>query len=806
MTMAEMLITIAIIIILMAVAFIAVSYYQRSMAQKERDAIAKEIFISAQNHLTMSRGVGYLGATDNENNAQGSQTDNNKEIAVGYTDSGEEGDANYFIVSGGDAYTDDNSSVIDYMLPFGAIEETVRTGDSYIIRYQPETAEILDVFYCTLHDSPAKFNHTLTQDEYATVKGYAGDEHKSQRRKYTEGSVLGWYGGEDLQNLGNIFKAPLLDIKNGNKLVATISDPNENAEIKIIMTGVTSGAKKGIKIKTGTAITDDRLSVDTDTSGSDNVSASDIASGITTASAGSTKYTYVLDDITTAGQHFSDLGEDTASSDPQKDKRFIAGEDIKLEAVAYSSRALANIAYSDPVIDNSLYESISKDEDSITGIDEKTAFIANIRHLENLEEEISNTGHTSDIVDKTATKKLTFTAAKQTRDIDLDVFASEAGNKIYTQGAGSATDNYYPVSYDSPIDYDGLRHSISNIETNFANNAGLFGLTTEGSVKNLELIDFDIASLSGDGNAGALAGSTSGTDVSNIIAYNTLSYDNSTWSATSLDETIKGTGSAGGLVGAMSGGSMDHSGAALVVEGSSNAGGLIGSVSGSDSLINACFSGGHTQDGRYFFRRNDRPIYNVISSANAGGLIGSAGSASIDNCYSTCSASGGDSVTGGLVGTASGSISNCYATGLVSGDNALIGSGGASFVTSLYYEIINEESADETGVTYKEPGASTGVDAIDDSENSYQSFVGGDGKWIYAGQNGNSYIIYDDDVDDYYSHRFNLRTVTQLEAASALTDTKSRIADSSNPNDAGWYFVNHHYGDWPAPELFFINN
>ena len=466
---------------------------------------------------------------------------------------------------------------------------------------------------------------------------------------------------------------------------------------------------------------------------------------------------------------------------------------------------------SNPATDNSLYESISEyDGSSFPSPDVKTAYIANIRHLENLEEDISNTGHTSEITDPTSGKHLTFASAKQTKDLDLKTFVNGLDNNIYTSGADSATAHYYPVSYNEPIDYDGLRHSIANIKTSFADNAGLFGVTTEGSVKNLELIDFDIVSVTGTGNAGALAGSLSGTEVSNVIAYNTLLFDRRTWSPTALDETIEGTGSAGGLVGAMSGGSMDHSGAALAVTGSQNAGGLIGSVGGDEVSVNACFAGGHTQDGRYFFRRNDRPIYDVSSATtgNSGGLIGNAGSASITNCYSTCSAEGGATTTGGLVGAASGSIINCYSTGLVSGNNALIGSGGATVANSLYYEIINEENADESGVTYKAPGSTTGVDALDEDENSYQSFVAGENTWISGGRDTtgatgrNGCIIYDDDVYDYYNGSYNLRTVTQLES----TGNKSVISDSNTPSNPGWYFVNHHYGDWPAPELFIINN
>ena len=59
MTMAEMLIVVAIIVILCGVAFIAVWNYQRSMGQLERDGIAKEIFVAAQNHLTAAYGEGY---------------------------------------------------------------------------------------------------------------------------------------------------------------------------------------------------------------------------------------------------------------------------------------------------------------------------------------------------------------------------------------------------------------------------------------------------------------------------------------------------------------------------------------------------------------------------------------------------------------------------------------------------------------------------------------------------------------------------------------------------------------------------
>ena len=60
-TMAEMLITVAIIAVLSGVIFIAVMRYRRGLAHLERDAVAKEIFIAAQNHLTLAESQGYLG-------------------------------------------------------------------------------------------------------------------------------------------------------------------------------------------------------------------------------------------------------------------------------------------------------------------------------------------------------------------------------------------------------------------------------------------------------------------------------------------------------------------------------------------------------------------------------------------------------------------------------------------------------------------------------------------------------------------------------------------------------------------------
>ena len=63
-SLAEVLIVVSIIAVLGGVAFIAVASYLRSMTKLEYDGYAKQIFVAAQNHLTMAEHEGYLGRTD----------------------------------------------------------------------------------------------------------------------------------------------------------------------------------------------------------------------------------------------------------------------------------------------------------------------------------------------------------------------------------------------------------------------------------------------------------------------------------------------------------------------------------------------------------------------------------------------------------------------------------------------------------------------------------------------------------------------------------------------------------------------
>lgn len=779
-TLAEIMMAVAIIGILSAVAFIGVARYLRSMAQLERDGIAREIYVAAQNHLAMAEGQGYLNR-DLFGNVEAR--------------AGEEKGVYYYIVNRGtidpnsDAFS---NSALGLMLPFAAVDETVRTGGNYIIRYQAKPANVLDVFYCP---SSGRFTQSFSQTDYASlISGYSGENKKAERRFY-DNNVIGWCGGEENVLKGAVLKAPEIQVINKEKLTVEVIDSNyanSDARLQLIVTGKMSGAQKSFVLSPSVSATEPRCKWDV-----------------------GGKYVVTLDDITTRNMHFCDL--DATVKGP-----FIPGEDITIKAVSDSIKVISNIVDSGDQTTNSLFLDLeaaetSTVEDDETGVVTTTltsskAGIANIRHLENLSPDIS----------KVNVVRLDLNAAVQKSNLNWKTFktAIMAGTltepTVYNNDYSKKTVEgcFYPVNIDYALSYDGLyegnTHSISDVlVNNTVGDKGVFGsygVSGETcSIRNIDLVNCNFNDQTTDeatGNAGALAGTLVNTAVENVIAYNNSEYDKSS--------NILTVGSpAGGLVGEMQGGSMSLSAAALYVtvtgSGRGDAGGLIGKTSGTVT-INGCYSGGHTQNGAYFTveERTENgntitsrnPFYNITGIGKVGGLVGDADSATITNSYSTCSVSG--DITGGFVGSGSGTITNCYCTGLVGGatkEGAFAGSFSetASASGCSYFEIINErevkgtgEAADDViGYEYlKSVGGNVdaaGITAFDADVTSYDSFITG------AMPNADA-VPYDSVLGDYYQDKYFLKTVAQLGSTVA----------------AGSY-VEKHYGDWPAPETFVIN-
>lgn len=637
-TMVETLMVVAITVILMGVAFVGVINYRRSALKLELDATAKEIYIAAQNHLLTASDEGLI---------------NGSSLALG-TQTG-----TYYYFRGGEGASTAPNSVLDVMLPFGSIDESIRKGGSYIVWYQPESGLIKRVCYTKPDGIGGLFGSfgakQLADNDGATLLSMSIEDFDYN---------VGVYEGTDL-DIGSI-KRPKLQVTNGDKLIATITNPNSGD----------TGYKLVLLIESGNAhefytLVDGAKPV-RDSSGfnCENVNVS--------VNQDRSEFSVILDDVTQDGNHFYDLFT-FGRTDPSM--LFVPGDDITLSVfAARTDRKLANVAWSARITTNSLFESV----DENTNI----AKISSFRHIENLDSDVSGIGETVNTVQGIALK-----GAKQLTDLDWNAFISDNASvsnslNIYTKRLSSSkseNNTIFPISnLPEEFEYDGSRHRVLNVEATNTNSdavdVGLFGTVSHVVVKNLDLVNFDVQTT--NGTAGALAGSMENCSVEGVLAYNDMNL--MAWDVNTEEDhrndarlAVKGSGEAGGLVGIATNCTFTNCGAAVYVASNTGcAGGLIGKVAGNtsnDSALNLCYSGGHTSAGKYLTAidagDSEPGRFNVqASNSSAGGLIGEiTGQVSVNNSYSTCSVLG-KTVAGGLIGSmGSNSVSNSYATGIVSG-------------------------------------------------------------------------------------------------------------------------------------------
>ena len=740
--MVEALFVVAILVVLGSVIIMAIVNHMRSMEKTENDGYAKTLFIAAQNNLTMAEHEGYLGRTN-----------------FGYKDekTTDASDIYYFRVDDQESGFNSENSVLDLMLPFGALDENVRSG-CYVIRYQKSSGKVLDVFYWKATGRYA-FNYE-SGDIYKLLDAVNADPENL--RNYN-GSVIGYYGGANAEKEpGARIEAPQLQVFNEERLYVrftrTISGANE--KINLAVRGESSGVVKQMLFLPESEYYNE-------------------AKGY---------YEVVLDDITnndstdTKRQHFNSV------NDWEGEGSLKPGENIVIYAVAYNNAEYTNVAYSAEQKTNSLFADGSTSE---AGRLPETVTITNIRHLENLDPMISGFG----VKDEDTVN------AVQTSDLSWNDFAKainpEHPESVLVFNLSGHSSNigscgFEPLSQKYLLNYDGRNHSISDVLINANSAAGLFG-NPQGvlNVSNLRLLDCAVAGKS----AGTLAASLKGGKIRNVLVCQSKDAQENLHIGVNATE-----GYAGGLIGSMNGTNIEGCAAAVYVTSRDlDAGGLVGNaVSGS---IVGCYSAGFTEGGDYYKPSEENssvsvPIYSVTAAQNAGGLVGSS-SADIDYCYSTCSVYG--NVAGGLVGSAkTQAIKNSYCTGLVRGaetNGAFVGYLeylNHDFANNYYFSIINYKMS---AVGKRGPDGSTdGMLAFDENTVDYRSFVSTGAE----GDERKAATPYDDTLVAYYQGSFNLKTVKQLGYSPAVV--------TGDPDTAALPdFVDTHYGDWPAPEILIVN-
>ena len=680
-TLAEVLVTVAIILILAGVTFVSVVQYQKNLRLMEMDGTAKEIFIAAQNHLSVAKASGDLDrlAGGTSTSTIGTKLDSAPDYA------GNAGGEYYYVIhnvtSGTENCTPDGSDqILEMMLPFGALDETVATGGNYAIVYELKSASVVAVLYSGAGN--ASFGNaaviTLDDEDVKNIENKKLYQDKSARKSYEKDGVtaiVGCYTGTagSAAIPTETLEAPKLEVKNENKLHVLVREAKDTDNITLVITGEQSGttARRPLKRKIEDGYTK--------TSGTFDVTLDDIT-GIDGA--------YRFSQLISGGRFTPDVDE----------SNFIPGENIIISAIASSSTALATPKESAKYTVSSLFDDVNETTNS-NG--DTKVYIKNLRHLENLGANVSDftaalgkdtTSWHYNVVNITAVQKNDITM------FSFNGLRGETYNNIY--GSGTFTSTYIAANVDYPLSYDGSYHEIYDLtiagyhKDNVEANAGIFGTVTNAlSVKNLVLRNDKIPYESSSANAGMLLGKTSADlTVDGVLAY----YHEDTYDETK-DSSVEVTASqnAGGLIGLVADGTLKvkNSVAAVYVKGGSAAGGLIGSVDGADagSTIVQSYAGGHTRDGAYSTTdaTTNNPVldgpgrYNVQAiqaSGYAGGFIGvTTDHVTMNAVYSTASvyASSGDANSNAFAGSGTPKIKttadgkkNYYAIGTHNGKDA----------------------------------------------------------------------------------------------------------------------------------------
>ena len=614
-TLAEFLTVIAIVGILASLSFVAVIHYQRKLRRLEMDQTAKEIFLAAQNHLTLEVSNGTIPRLLHME-AQGEFSDDQKQaklgISVENTVMAEEKEGNIYAVLyvpekqagqpeseqeeyGGEAAlvsANVNEEIRQRLLPFGSIDETVRGDGSYLIFYDPEAGLVREVWYSD--------HYQFVQTDIGSEALLAAASDAGKRERFTGANSnykdqklpIGYYASGNLEVPElpvEKFEAPTVKLVNDDILYAEIGDPNKNEHsLSLFVKGEKSGTTGYIEINPPGTGRSARVAK---------------VSGASGNSDGT--YQVILDDIaapagtgTSIGFKFIDFNQPTQTDMTfQQDERgfasFIPGENIFVYAQVFNNEALSQVKTSNIESGSSLFASISTD---------RSAEIGSFRHLENLDERVSGwdpdqlyTGAvtTSKTVTAMQNSDLTWKAGENIADesgycghvaklhtafgsnflnqnaetISIAYRVTDQTNadrtnptaQAYTTEAGS----YLPLSLPYPLDYQGNTYRIDGLQvgkttassiTAVDGTGGLFGTVTQDmSVKNLLICQPVVRTKA---SAGALIGAvTPGTDSRGTTNRATVKIKNVQIEYPQVQAEQTGA-SAGALIGTFEGGSL----------------------------------------------------------------------------------------------------------------------------------------------------------------------------------------------------------------------------------------------------------
>lgn len=731
-TLAELLIAVGILSILLSIGMVGVAHYQKSLKLMEMDATAREIFVAAQNHMTASKASGTWKSLEkqHDDNADGyfgsKMTEKPSDYPAGEVWAENDGlHEYYYIVYDGEKDSLKNT-ILETILPLGAIDEKVRSEGFYVIEYDYLTATVYGVFYTDDLNKCTYENDIMGANGLDKTNGRDNSSTGKQIRKNYKNEhgnvIIGYYGGAITKTLSSTELDPVeIQVDNADVLKVTITDSNywkrvNGQEVKSQISVTVTGEESQASVT---------KSFEYDELGTGSISREEWWSA--KKENDKVKYTLILDDITRQGGHFADIFPD-----------LIPGENIIITVEVFSNQVLCK-AVKSQAYTNSLFE--ANYEYTVNGKTASKVTIGNVRHLQNLSPEVSNLPSNLTLNNNKNINRIV-DRAEQTSSIDWNSFMPNGKKEnivIYAydgnvmQQKELARDKFYGITNLALIEYEGNGHQLSNftLMENETGNVGLFSqigtdvLPQTFAAKNLVLNNFVSVNSKNVGNAGTLVGTVS--EDGHFTGQN----------ITVINSTVKasGNGIAGGLVGELNNGNLENCaiyltddevdatkitaaekyelgafnqkknqiGSKFLVFASNGfAGGLVGKtvntsiidsfasvpvVAGDGGIsggligvnegatqhktqINNSYTGGYTKNGQYseFFGATA-----LGSTGISGGFIGkdAAYNTVIMNCFSTLSVYG--NLSGGFTGKIDAGVNtytNCYSIGKVEGISA----------------------------------------------------------------------------------------------------------------------------------------
>lgn len=681
-SIAELLLVVGILAILTVVSMPALVHYRDRLRQQELDEKAKSIFVMAQNRMAAMK-------------LEGERPDGGLDFPDGYmpSDFPDGGASDHFQTpdsyvispapgnSGADCFSWMDNTVL-------APDLVASGGGRYVIEYNSRTWMVYAVFYWEPAGGAFRkdsiFNYAEHYDKYDDKPLRGTEKDRMENRSLVS---VGYYGGEAGVRLDYKEMKYQLSVINGPELTVQITMPKDFYESSVFELELSSATDRSNPAKYRFLMQNGNVT-ETDPESIEIMGRKAAAYPIMPGDAALAGYTLVLDSLLD-GLHFADNYPLIAAGDDLK--LTVRGGSTDSSAVYLPEEKSASV--------NSLFAGL-RGADGSAG----TVYLENGRHLQNLSWEVSGLGYRETEHGYQKGTDQPVRAARLLQSINWNEECYGEGKSYDSECTvrkngpiRTGNVNFFPISNDTTdlAVFDGNGKEITGLHVTqsgeFADGGdnvlafGMFGYMKaktadsdqSGMIRNVKLInpriiptEDSIPEAADASYSGALAGILEGMEVSGCQAYaaDPAETDKKPWNyyekeTSGVHSFRNGSRSdyAGGLIGSGRDVKAEASFASLAVHGKTVSGGFAGILSG-NSMLERCYSGGHTKDGSY-----QEEVVNVQSDGVSGGFVGQVGvdSVKISRSFSACSVKGH---TGGTFlgsGMQNPDWKFCYGVGMV---------------------------------------------------------------------------------------------------------------------------------------------